>query len=512
MSKQLLIETKMNALSLQEGVQSKNPHCLGTLRGPCADWGEATRNGNYYSRKLWENVFKDPLVKEALEDRVLLGELDHPQDRLEASASNACIVMTGYEFDDENKVLLGEFDILPTPAGKVLKSLLDCGCKIGVSSRGEGDVTQDSEGRNVVAEDGSYYFVGFDAVAMPAVKKAKPALQESLKRSTFKESISAQISEASTKSELELIKKVLEATESPEVGSLIESIDNKSKELEGTNSSSTLMEDLERSNQKVITLEEENKKLKRDLINSESRVKRFVESSMKRSTEVDELQTSLDKSKTVNKELKSRLSEMLRKTESLEKEVRSLRDKNTELRESLRTNRSTLSESEARVKSLEESLARAQERCRSKVEEAKSLREELQSVKSEYRSRLEESYQDNRQISSSLRQAQKSLKESSSRTQETIKAYAEKLSRDKGVDSKRILESIKPGTTTSDIDKLVNEEVDRVARYRKVPVTNDTLLATLSEGKVSVSTSRPRSTEEDSQTVSFMEQFYHQNK
>lgn len=79
MARQLLIETKLNSLSLQEGVKPKNPHCLGTIKGPCADYREKTRNGNFYSRRLWENVFKDPLVKESLEDNVLIGELDHPE-------------------------------------------------------------------------------------------------------------------------------------------------------------------------------------------------------------------------------------------------------------------------------------------------------------------------------------------------------------------------------------------------------------------------------------------------
>ena len=123
----------MNSLSLCEGKTAQtHPGCLGTLSGPCADYNNPTRNNNFYSRKLWENVFKDPLVVESLEDRVLIGELDHPGDRLETKAKNACIVMTGYEFDDVNKTVNGTFDILDTPNGQILKSLLDYGCKIGV--------------------------------------------------------------------------------------------------------------------------------------------------------------------------------------------------------------------------------------------------------------------------------------------------------------------------------------------------------------------------------------------
>ena len=144
MAKQLLIETRMNSLGLCESKDVTNKNCLGSLYGPCADYVNSTRNGNFYSRKLWENVFNDEIVKESLQDRVLIGELDHPGDRLESKATNACIVMTDYEFNDDEGLLYGSFDILNTPNGRILKSLLDYGCKIGVSSRGEGDVVSES--------------------------------------------------------------------------------------------------------------------------------------------------------------------------------------------------------------------------------------------------------------------------------------------------------------------------------------------------------------------------------
>ena len=157
MAKKLLIETRMNSLGLHE---SKEPRqgCLGSLYGPCADYDHPTRNGNYYSRKLWENVFKDEITQEALKDRILLGELDHPQDRLESKATEACIVMTGYDFHDDEGLLYGSFDILNTPNGRILKSLLDYGCKLGVSSRGEADVVTEGD-RDIVDEDGFLDFV-----------------------------------------------------------------------------------------------------------------------------------------------------------------------------------------------------------------------------------------------------------------------------------------------------------------------------------------------------------------
>lgn len=51
---------------------------LGTLEGYCADAIDPTRNGRKYTDELWQNVFKDPIVNELLEQGGILGELDHP--------------------------------------------------------------------------------------------------------------------------------------------------------------------------------------------------------------------------------------------------------------------------------------------------------------------------------------------------------------------------------------------------------------------------------------------------
>ena len=190
MSKQFLYEeVASRRMELIESSSTKSTNCLGTMYGPCADYKNPTRNGNFYSRKLWENVFNRDIIKESLRDRILIGELDHPDSRLESKAVNSCIVMTDYEFHDDEGLLYGKFDILPTPNGRILKSLLDCNCKVGISSRGEGDVVErvinGTEEVNQVDED-SYEFVAFDAVILPAVKAAKPELQESMNRSIRK--------------------------------------------------------------------------------------------------------------------------------------------------------------------------------------------------------------------------------------------------------------------------------------------------------------------------------------
>lgn len=248
----LLIETRLNSLRLDENAKPRKG-CLGRLEGICADFKNPTRNGRLYKKKLWENVFADPIFQESLKSKTLLGELDHPEDRLEVLAGEACIVMTDYRIDEDEGVIYAGFDILDTPRGKILKSLLDYGCVMGVSSRGQGDISNTSEGE-VVDED-SYDFACFDVVTTPAVAKARQNVVESVKKTkTFVESIRRQIDEAETVGDLNAIKKVVESTQTPELDSLMESIQDKCNSIkEGKTITSEIDSELHKSNESSET-------------------------------------------------------------------------------------------------------------------------------------------------------------------------------------------------------------------------------------------------------------------
>lgn len=221
----LLIETRLNSLKLSESTHTRKG-CLGRLEGICADFKNPTRNGRLYKKELWENVFNDPIFQESIKSKTLLGELDHPEDRLEVLAGEACIVMTDYRIDETEGVVYGGFDILDTPRGKILKSLLDYGCVMGVSSRGQGDITNTSEGEVVDAD--TYDFACFDVVTTPAVEKARQNVVESVtKKKNFIDSIKEQIEEAETIGDLNAIRKVVEATQVSNMDSLLESIKDK---------------------------------------------------------------------------------------------------------------------------------------------------------------------------------------------------------------------------------------------------------------------------------------------
>lgn len=188
--------------------ENNNPAILGTLSGPCADIVNPTRNGRKYDETLWEKVFNSEIVKEYFEAGGIFGELGHPADRTETDMEKIAICMKEPPVKGKNGLLEGKWDILNTPNGRILKTLIDYGYKIGISSRGSGDVYEGMDGIEHVDED-TYDFQAFDAVLLPAVKAARlHSVTESLNnRKSFRQALSEAL-KTSTEDE----KRVMEAT------------------------------------------------------------------------------------------------------------------------------------------------------------------------------------------------------------------------------------------------------------------------------------------------------------
>lgn len=507
--RKFLQEVRLGALSLTESNKTMHPGCLGTISGPCADYKNPTRNGNFYSRKLWENVFNDDIVKECLKDRTLIGELDHPGDgRLETKATNACIVMTGYNFNDDEGLMYGTFDILDTPFGRVLKSLLDYGCKIGVSSRGEGDVTiSEMNGNDVsVVDEDNFEFVTFDAVVVPAVKKAKPALQEGISRekvTSLVESLQKEVKSATTQSELNLIKSVVDATDLPDSDSLIESVNNKSKELIGSTRSGQLVEDLENAMSKINDLEGQIKSLKEELVTSKSNVSRQISSKKV-------VVNSLRKKEALYLDLNDKYKNLVfessvsaNKAEELASRLVSSLERIQELRDENRTTGLRCQELESKVTSLEESLGRSQEVARSKSDEVRELRSQVESLRKSSTKKIQESMSSSRSAQSKL---ESKLSRSNKLCEDYRMAYIKERCKSAGVSLDQVIKTINESTTVGDIEKLLETLTDRRDRYRGLTVTNDKLIENAANATVTFSDKSVKVNKSLANTHSFMEE------
>ena len=101
----------------------------------------------------------------------VLGELDHPEE-LSINLDRVSHIIE--EMDMNGKDGHGKLKIIPTPTGNIVKTLLQSGAKLGVSSRGSGNV-----GDNGYVSD--FEIVTVDIVAQPSAPNAYPrTIYESL--------------------------------------------------------------------------------------------------------------------------------------------------------------------------------------------------------------------------------------------------------------------------------------------------------------------------------------------
>jgi hypothetical protein len=96
----------------------------------------------------------------------VLGEVDHP-DGLNINLDRVSHMITEMWMDGPNGY--GKLKILPTPMGQLVKTMLENGVKLGVSSRGSGNVSED--GSNTVSD---FEIITVDVVAQPSAPGAYP--------------------------------------------------------------------------------------------------------------------------------------------------------------------------------------------------------------------------------------------------------------------------------------------------------------------------------------------------
>ena len=151
------------------------------IRGVFGRCNEKNNNGRIYPTAVLESQLKK--VQPLIAERRLCGELDHPQNDT-VKLGNASHLIT--KLDMKGNELIGEAEILKTPAGLTAKALVEGGVKIGISSRGMGTLSEDHNGDKIVNED--FRLVTFDLVADPSTRGAFPGLSESTESKFVRES------------------------------------------------------------------------------------------------------------------------------------------------------------------------------------------------------------------------------------------------------------------------------------------------------------------------------------
>ena len=94
----------------------------------------------------------------------VLGEVDHPED-LRINLDRVSHMITKMWMDGPNGY--GKLKLLPTPMGQLIQTMLESGVKLGVSSRGSGDVDGDGKVKG-------FEIITVDVVAQPSAPGAYP--------------------------------------------------------------------------------------------------------------------------------------------------------------------------------------------------------------------------------------------------------------------------------------------------------------------------------------------------
>ena len=96
----------------------------------------------------------------------VLGEVDHPDD-LKINLDRVSHMIENMWMDGPNGY--GKLKILPTPMGQLVKTMLESGVKLGVSSRGSGNINEYGSG-----EVSDFEIITVDVVAQPSAPGAYP--------------------------------------------------------------------------------------------------------------------------------------------------------------------------------------------------------------------------------------------------------------------------------------------------------------------------------------------------
>ena len=135
------------------------------LKGICIQGGVRNANQRVYPVEEIGRAVK------TLNDQIqggysVLGEVDHPEG-LNINLDRVSHMITECWMDGPNGY--GKLKILPTPMGQLVKTMLESGVKLGVSSRGSGNVSEDGSGH--VSD---FEIITVDVVAQPSAPGAYP--------------------------------------------------------------------------------------------------------------------------------------------------------------------------------------------------------------------------------------------------------------------------------------------------------------------------------------------------
>jgi len=134
------------------------------MKGICIQGNKRNANERVYpTREIARAV--STINEQIKNGQSVLGEVDHPDD-LKINLDRVSHMIQNMWMDGDDGY--GKLKILPTPMGQLVKTMLDSGVKLGVSSRGSGNVNDHT------GHVSDFEIVTVDVVAQPSAPNAYP--------------------------------------------------------------------------------------------------------------------------------------------------------------------------------------------------------------------------------------------------------------------------------------------------------------------------------------------------
>jgi hypothetical protein len=134
------------------------------LKGPIQKANTLNQNGRIYPSAILEREVMN--YQKLIQENRAMGECDHPDSSVVELKNVSHVIKEAYM---QNDVVYGSIEILDTPSGKIIQSLIESGVTLGISSRGVGS-TKKQGNSQIVQED--FQLICFDMVSEPSTPGA----------------------------------------------------------------------------------------------------------------------------------------------------------------------------------------------------------------------------------------------------------------------------------------------------------------------------------------------------
>lgn len=156
-----LVDSILAIPTITESIENGSPVHRGKLLVSVAD--RLNRNRRIYPESVWRREAAN--AAEKVRAGLLTGQAEHPQGRPELL--NTILKFTGVQYNESNKTVFAEFQVIPTAKGRDFIEIAKAGVAVGCSTRGTGSVQHEKRnGQEVSVIQDDYNLLGIDIMLM----------------------------------------------------------------------------------------------------------------------------------------------------------------------------------------------------------------------------------------------------------------------------------------------------------------------------------------------------------